>query len=116
VIHVIDTVLLPPTNKTASANTSAGSKSDSARKLIELAIAHGVPMYNDGDAKGCAAIYEVAAHGLLALGAENMCPTSRERMSTKLASATRMHNARQKAWMLRGILDHAHASLTSDSE
>ena len=104
VIHVIDSVLLP---KADSKQTSA------ARDMIELAIRRGVPMYNAGDAKGCAAVYEVAAHGVMALAKNDMTHASSTRMTMLMNRAENTHNMSDRAWMLRQALDGAHTSLTN---
>ena len=101
---MIDSVLLP---KADSKQTSA------ARDMIELAIRHGVPMYNAGDAKGCAAVYEVAAHGVMALAKNDMTHASSTRMTMLMNRAENTHNMSDRAWMLRQALDAAHTSLTN---
>ena len=62
VIHVIDHVLLPGEETTANRTE--------ARRLIELAINRGAPLFNQGQSMACASIYEVAANSLLMAGVD----------------------------------------------
>jgi uncharacterized surface protein with fasciclin (FAS1) repeats len=105
VIHVVDTVLLP--------GTADAKEASAAVEVIELAIRRGVPMFNGGDAHGCAAVYEVAAHGVMALAKDDLCHASHARMSALMKMADNTHDATRRAWVLRSVLDTAHASLTN---
>jgi uncharacterized surface protein with fasciclin (FAS1) repeats len=107
VIHVIDSVLLPPT-AAAAAPASAEVK---ARRLIEMAIEKGVPLYNHGNEAACAAIYEVAAHGLLAMSADLPGNERWKRMQKGLGELPSEHNMDRRAWSLRHMLDDAYRSL-----
>jgi hypothetical protein len=100
VIHVIDAVLLPQEEKRVGAAN--------ARDLIELAIRHGVPLFNKGDAAACIAVYEVAANGLLAMDIDQ---SSRSRLARALNELETTHDAGEKAWILRHALDTVHANL-----
>ncbi len=105
VIHVVDTVLLP--------EQIDAKQSSAAVQMIELAIRRGVPMFNAGDAHGCAAVYEVAAHGVMALAKDDLCHASHSRMSALMKMADNTHSATRRAWVLRSLLDTAHATLTN---
>ncbi len=119
VIHVIDAVLLPPDNSKAETETyvlSSGSSNGSsaatsaARDLIELAIRRGVPLYNDGQESATAAIYEVAAKGVLAL--DTQLPSGvRSALERGLREAARTHDDSDRAWTLRRALDDATRAL-----
>lgn len=119
IIHVIDAVLLPPDNSkperetyTLSTDRTAGSSSANAaaRDLIDLAIRRGVPLYNDGQESATAAIYEVAAKGVLALDAQ--LPSGvRSALERGLRDAARTHDASDRAWTLRRALDDAARAL-----
>ena len=100
VIHVIDTVLMPHDEKQMGAAN--------AHDLIELAIRHGVPLFNKGDAAACTAVYEVAANGLLAMDIDQ---GSRSRLARALNELGTTHDAGEKAWILRHALDAVHANL-----
>jgi len=100
VIHVIDQVLIP------SASETGPLKPDG---LIELAIERGVPIFNNGDVAGCAALYEVTAEALRSM---NSVPdASRKVLAKALREARAEKSARQRAWILRAALDHTLASL-----
>ena len=100
VIHVIDQVLIPPATETGPL------KSDG---LIELAIERGVPIFNNGDVAGCAALYEVTAEALRSMS--SVPETSRKVLAKALREAREEKSARQRAWILRAALDHTLASL-----
>lgn len=109
VIHVIDRVLLPE----ATVQTSAMSPRD----LIKLAVSRGAPLYNQGQAKACAAIYEVTAQSLLNGFAEELSETSRARLRSALSNAGSSHrqSASDRAWTLRHALDDVYSSLDHGS-
>lgn len=119
IIHVIDAVLLPPDNSkperetyTLSTERSAGSSTatSAARDLIDLAIRRGVPLYNDGQESATAAIYEVAAKGVLAL--DTQLPSGvRTALERGLREAARTHDDADRAWTLRRALDDASRAL-----
>lgn len=109
VIHVIDAALMPPVDETADASQTARD----GRRLIEMAIHRGARMYNDGDARGCVAVYEVAAHGLMSLCADDFCPSSRKKMARSLERASHVHDMDRRAWMLRHRLDRAMVVLSN---
>lgn len=119
IIHVIDAVLLPPDNSKPERETyvlsterTAGSSSANAaaRDLIDLAIRRGVPLYNDGQESATAAIYEVAAKGVLAL--DTQLPAGvRTALERGLRDAARTHDDSDRAWTLRRALDDASRAL-----
>lgn len=98
VIHVIDTVLLPP-DKMAS------------RELIELAIERGVPLFNDGQSAACAAIYEVAASSLLDGFPEELSDNMRATLRSALGEMRTTRDSSRRAWILRHALDDVYRSL-----
>ena len=107
VIHVIDSVLLPPT----PASAAPASVEVKARRLIEMAIEKGAPLYNHGNAAACAAVYEVAAYGLLAMSADLPGKEAWERMQKGLGKLPGEHRMDCRAWALRHMLDDAYRSL-----
>ena len=100
IIHVIDQVLLPQ-NKEAKALT--------ASELMELAIERGVPLFNNGDIDGCAAIYEVATEALRTM--ESIPKPSQKILAQALMEAKAAKSSREKAWILRGALDQTLENL-----
>jgi uncharacterized surface protein with fasciclin (FAS1) repeats len=119
VIHVIDRVLLPTPPATAQPATAArrsmserkAVSAADARTLITLAIERGVPLFNDGQAGACLAIYEVAIVALLQGGSLQAHPELLEAMRTALQHS-RNDSAHDGAWRLRRALDAAYAALT----
>ncbi|MFT4606321.1 MAG: transforming growth factor-beta-induced protein, partial [Rhodothermales bacterium] len=114
IIHVIDSVLLPPANDERAATASRMSDAEQrvareARNTIALAIDRGAPLYNAGQERACAAIYEVAATALLTNG--DLPERTRVALESGLERASRVHVAEDQAWRLREGLDAAYASL-----
>ncbi len=108
VIHQIDRVLLPEMSENKA---SAEAQHRKARKLIEQAIAKGVPLFNHGNPAACAKVYTSAARDLLAMDA--MPGSSRKTLTAALQTAGKMHHARREAWVLRHALDSVHEDLAS---
>jgi uncharacterized surface protein with fasciclin (FAS1) repeats len=104
VIHIIDTVLLPPAEKLTS--------EEAAKEVIELAIKRGVPLFNAGQPSACAAIYEVAVESLLKSHNEALNAEARSTLR-KALSRVRDGNedSHQQAWTLRRSLDAVYKSL-----
>ncbi len=101
VIHVIDSVILP---------SKEVSSADDARKMIRMAINHGVPMYNHGNAAGCAAMYTMAAKAIT--GSDAVCSTVKAPLMTALAKMEKAHDASDQAWIMRRGLDEAFEKLS----
>lgn len=112
VIHVIDEVLMPTEaargagRLSESARGGAGAEGRSARGLIDLAIARGAPLYNNGMPAATIAVYEVAARGVLALQA-GIPVAARRRLEDGLREADRTREEDDRAWVLRRALDDA---------
>ena len=102
VIHVIDSVILPPT-KTSQATGCPASR------LLESAIKEGAELYNAGSPEGCAAVYEVALRSMVELGRAYLPGKSRERITHMLANLPA--DADDKAWALRKTLDGLYGKI-----
>lgn len=102
-IHAIDQVLLPTTKLSRPLNAS---------ELIELAIERGVPVFNDGNAAECAAIYEVTAEALR--GMESVPEPSRKILTKAVMEAHSESSATKRAWILREAIDRTWENLTKD--
>lgn len=100
VIHVIDAVLLPP-----KAMGKQASVRESARKLIDMAIESGVPMFNHGNHQACAAVYEITAHALMAMPEEAVTSDERKMLGRAIGMAGRSHDSTSKAWAFRTAFD-----------
>ncbi|PAW66512.1 MAG: hypothetical protein B9S38_13570 [Verrucomicrobiia bacterium Tous-C4TDCM] len=100
VIHVIDQVLVPAMKSGAPLKASG---------LVELAIERGVPVFNEGNAAGCAAIYEVTLESLR--GMAGVSEAAKKVMAKALQEARSEKSPTQQAWILRGALDYVYPSL-----
>ena len=103
VVHVIDRVLMPPLPEPTPVRKAMG--------VIELAIERGVPLFNAGNAEGCAAIYEISAKSLLDGFDKVLSDKSTKRLKSALAAIRKDHRARNQAWTLRRALDDVYAEL-----
>ncbi len=104
VIHVIDSVLLPPA-KSAAMNP---------RTMIEQAIASGAPLYNAGHIDQCCEIYQSAMQQLVSDHGQRMSANTRTHLMSTLSQASSVSCSDSKAWMLRRGLDQAYASIVSN--
>ena len=100
VVHIIDSVLLPPAEMSENA---------SATGLIEMAIRKGVPLFNHGQPAATAAIYEVAARAILAM--EDVPGDARTALRRGIVEMSESHSARDQAWAMRYALDDAYAAM-----
>ncbi|MHC4842014.1 MAG: fasciclin domain-containing protein, partial [Planctomycetota bacterium] len=102
VVHVVDSVLMPPAGVDAATQPTT---------LIKLAISRGVPQFNNGNPRACVAIYEVASQALCGM------PTVPEDCRTALTAALDeiqlAKTDRERAWVLRRALDGVLATLAS---
>lgn len=101
VIHVIDSVILPP-EKTSQV---------SPRHVIENAIAQGAPQYNAGHAGRCCMTYSSAITRLMKEYAGEMPTHVRDHLQVSLDNANKMHCMDSRAWALRRALDQVYASM-----
>ena len=105
VIHIIDSVMLPPAKKAAAASNP--------RHMIQVAIAEGAPLYNAGHAAACANLYMTAAHNLLAMEGHGMCASTTKTLQTALTSAQHTTCSDTQAWTMRRALDVAYTNMVS---
>ena len=102
VIHVIDSVILPPTKTSQSSDCPAS-------RLIKTAIREGAELYNAGSPEGCAAVYEVALRSMVELGRAYLPGKSRARITRMLENLP--SDADEKAWALRKALDGLYGKI-----
>ena len=102
IIHVIDRVLIPSSDRMTGASSPAVD-------LIDLAVRRGVPLFNDGQPDATVAIYEVATTALLSLG--NAVPTEAQR-ALRQALGDTSGSVRDRAFTLRSGLDQARRTLS----
>jgi len=100
IIHVIDTVLIPETEKVAG-NTN---------HIIKQAIHKGVPMFNSGHHAQTAALYMKAGKEVLGQCSSSACPVSAKTIKTALHKASAEHCPTSQAWIMRRAFDHVLAS------
>jgi hypothetical protein len=102
VIHVIDSVLLPPQGQARAM--------EGAHHQIVQAIAHGSRMFNAGHHQACADLYEQTAMRLA--NSDELGHGMRQHLSRAVSESRRMDSAGDRAWRMRYALDAALASLT----
>lgn len=103
-IHIIDSVLLPPDEKL--------TPREAAKDVIELAIRRGVPLFNSGQPSACAAIYEVAVESLLKSHSNALDSDDRSVLESALRRVrSGDEDPHQQAWSLRRTLDAVYESL-----
>lgn len=111
VIHVIDSVLLPPAaadRAEAEAGEKPMKKEDPADAIV-AAIEKGVPLYNSGDAKACADVYRDC---ILELAENNHLEDHTRRALAKAVERIDQHSsASARAWFFRFTLDGMMAHL-----
>ena len=101
VIHVIDSVILPP-EKTSKMHP---------RRMIESAIAKGAPLYNAGHASACAQVYMTTAKDILANQGNGLCSATARTLQTALNTSAHCRCADTQAWTMRRALDIAYANV-----
>ena len=100
VIHVIDTVLIPGSKKSASLTN----------EIIEKAIHHGVPLFNSGHHAKTAAVYMKAGQQVLGQCSSTACPLATKTIKTALHKASSEKCSTSQAWIMRKAFDHVLAS------
>ena len=100
VIHVIDSVLLPPKGQAMSPKT-----------MIQDAIAKGAPVYNAGHAGECAQIYMDTAEQLLSRNDHGLNSHQARSLMTSLNSAKSCSCMDTRAWTMRRALDSAYVAM-----
>ncbi len=69
------------------------------------AIARGVPLYNDGQAAACAAVYATALEAIGSTEGWLSEPAQRKSLTFQLDLATAMSDPRDRAWAYRDLID-----------
>lgn len=98
VIHIVDSVLMPP------------AKNANARQVIESAIVQGAALYNSGHHAACAHLYHETLNGLMS---SEIDPSLQHHMTSVLNSASHQQCMTQRAWTLRRGIDQMYAQLGS---
>ena len=108
VIHVIDTVLLPPA-KPIDVRTAA-------RQTLELAIERGVPVFNAGNAEACASIYEVAVRAVVGMAGDGLKASERTTLDAAITALGSETNQKNRAWALRRTMNRVLLSMGAAPE
>jgi len=103
VIHIIDTVLMPPNDKKLSASEAC--------EKIKHTVARGTNLYNSGHYGETTKLYKKAMQTMLER-VDNMPEGIRVNMKRALTHSEKMHCASQQAWTLRNALDHAYMQMS----
>ena len=98
VIHVIDSVLMPP------------AKNADARQTLQHAVAKGAPLFNAGHHQACAEVYASALQGMVHVTSD---ASMRHQMETVLTAARQQHCPTQRAWTLRHAIDKMYTQLAA---
>jgi uncharacterized surface protein with fasciclin (FAS1) repeats len=100
IIHVIDSVLLPPADP---------DQKEVAAMLLKNAISKGVPLFNHGQHGACAEIYEIAAQAVAAMS--EIASSDRKVLMAAIEKSSHSHSTTKRAWMMRHALDHVLESI-----
>lgn len=104
VIHVIDSILSPPSAMKAASISPA--------KQIEDAIVRGVPAFNTGDTAKCAKIYQQCLESLT--NDKRVKPELRAVLNEALEKGGEIDSAREQAWLFRQALDLAYLTVSRE--
>ena len=108
-IEYVKSIEVESRNENAKEPSPAIELVEKQLRLIDLAIEKGVPLFNDGSPAACAAVYEVACTGLIAMpGTPNTVVETLRRALDEIGVAS---SDSQKAWILRYALDETVALL-----
>ena len=98
VVHLIDRVLMPPPLPMSP-----------CQRFLERALRRGVPLYNDGDPIGCAAVYATALDAVLNTD-WGIPEKARKQLLGEFNRGADMSESRDQAWAYRKIIDNLLAS------
>lgn len=101
VIHVIDSVLLPPTKKVGA---------NEARKMIEQVVRKGAHLYNAGHHAACADLYSNTMKEMVTYG-DKMPETVMVTMKSTLQKASHCECPTERSWTLRHGLDKVYFAI-----
>ncbi len=96
VIHVIDSVLMPPEGRV------------DARRMLNDAVAQGAPLFNAGHHAACAQVYEQTLQTLMTSSIDS---SIKHQMSEVLTRARHHSCPTERAWALRHGIDRMYAQI-----
>ncbi|MEO1618896.1 MAG: fasciclin domain-containing protein [Planctomycetota bacterium] len=106
-IHVIDTVLLPPDKP---AKDASALKLDATCQKLAATVAKGAPMFNSGHHHACADLY---METLTSMMHSSLGDDMKGHISTVIRNAKRQSSASDRAWTLRRGIDQMYTTLVS---
>lgn len=104
VIHVIDSVLLPP------------MKASHAMAKLEQTVSKGADLYNSGHHKACSSLYRKAMSDLMSEQISGLNEHDYRMMSSTLKAAADEHSQTEKAWILRRAIDRMYHTLSRSAQ
>lgn len=117
VIHVIDSVLIPPKEISKTENSQIKSSEErmmdygqKSAQLISKAIEYGVPLYNNGNAEACTSVYMFAAQAILIME-KDLPKEVYAPLQSAIEKAKNSNHAKEKAWIMRHGLDDSYKAL-----
>lgn len=106
VIHVIDSVIMPPESKQTAVMP---------HHMIELAIQEGAPLFNAGHVNECAKVYMTTAKSLLSMENHGMSSHVTTTLQMAVNKAEHCSCSNTQAWTLRHALDSAYSSMQAST-
>ena len=100
VIHVIDSVLLPPV------------KNVGAKKVLETVVAKGSDLYNSGHHESCAKLYRGTMEKLMSA---DLSQDVKRHMARTISKAEHINCPTEQAWALRHGIDEMYRMLSESS-
>lgn len=117
VVHIIDSVITKNEPKQQSQSQISSTQLNSQiMNIYELAVERGVPLFNMGQHRACASIYEVAIESILALAPNALDPNTTDRLMLALSEASTKNNWSDRAWIYRRALDDMIRNFRSISQ
>ena len=113
VIHLIDSVLLPPAAMDESSDTVVAIPS--ILRVLEQTVELGAPLYNEGNPAACAAAYEIALRAVIELSGNELGPNLGRELRRAIAEGSEREPA-ERAWRLRNAIDLAYTELSRRNE
>lgn len=104
VIHIIDSVILPSEKKQAAMHP---------KKMLELSIQKGAPLYNAGHTCECAKVYMSTVEIILNMDDHGLNRHTTHTLKTALTNAKHSSCSSTQAWTMRNAMDVAYNNMTN---
>lgn len=116
VIHVVDNVLVPknlsPKKAAKPTVKVVTGKNAVSEKILVDAIDVGVDLFNGGNEKACASVYQIAVMAVLEIKPKGLDKELVTKVKKTLVAVASDDDARANAWALRRAIDGMMAKLT----